>query len=189
MNAGYDRREGELTKRARLGDEAALGTLVDSYAAALIGYIYRLTGDFHQAEDLAQETFLRAFDNLDKFDSHRPFRPWLLKIGRNLALNYLSSRTGKERRESQSIEALPGIRAAGSPDEMLELSERKKGIEKILSLLPVHFREILHLRYMEGLEYETIASELNLPLGTVKTWLHRAKEAFLKEAESAGIVF
>ena len=97
MDDRIDPRETELIRRARLGDEDALGSLVDSHAAALIGYISRLTGDIRQAEDLAQETFIRAFENLDKFDSRRPFRPWLLRIGRNLALNYLSSRTEKER--------------------------------------------------------------------------------------------
>jgi len=179
----------ESLQRARSGDEDALGTLVDAHAGALIGYLTSLTRDYHQAEDLAQETFLRAFDHLDKFDPRCPFRPWLFRIGRNLALNYLSSRAGRDRKRAEDIAEKHDIGTEISPEDALEVAERRRGVERVLDLLPVHFREVLHLRYMEGLEYDAIATELDLPLGTVKTWLHRAKRAFLHEAESVGIQF
>jgi len=189
MDAGTGQREIDMIRRARLGDEYALGALVDTHAPALIGYIARLVNDMHQAEDIAQETFIRAFEHLDKFDQHRPFRPWLFKIGRNLALNYLSSRMGKERRETEAVGDRLEIGTVGGPETALESSERRRGVEKVLGILPAHFREVLHLRYMEGLEYDAIAAALELPVGTVKTWIHRAKKAFLSQAESAGLDF
>lgn len=189
MDAVNDGRESEVLRRARLDDEDALGSLVDTHAAALIGYLTRMIGDYHQAEDISQETFIRAFDNLDKFDPNRPFRPWLFRIGRNLALNWLSSRAGRERKMSEDIGERYEIGTDAGPEDVLAGSERRRGIEMTLNLLPVHFREVLHLRYLEGLEYDAIAGELDLPLGTVKTWLYRAKRAFLKQAESAGIRF
>ncbi len=189
MDADNHRRDAEVIRRARLGDEAALGALVDLHASALIGYLTRMVGDFHQAEDLAQETFIRAFDHLDRFDIRRPFRPWLFRIGRNLAMNYLSSRVGRERRESEDIAERRDVGTEAGPEEALEGVERKSGVEAVLELLPVHFREVLHLRYMEGMGYEAIAIQLDLPMGTVKTWLHRAKKAFLSKAESVGFEF
>ncbi len=189
MNAAKDQQNTEIIRRAWLGDENALGVLVDSNAAALIGYINRLVKDIHQAEDIAQETFLRAFDHLDKFDPRRPFRPWLFKIGRNLALNYLASRAGRERRESEDIAERRDIGTVEGPEDALEARERQRRVEQVLALLPSHFREVLHLRYMEGLEYDAIAGALDLPIGTVKTWLFRAKKAFLSSAESAGFEF
>lgn len=87
------------------------------------------------------------------------------------------------------IDEAAAIRTAEGPQEALADTELKNSVRSVLALLPIHFREVLHLRYMERMEYITIAKELNLPVGTVKTWLFRAKQAFIKEAESAGIVF
>jgi len=189
MESSVDQLEIEVIKRARFGDEDALGVLVDTHSGSLIGYITQIVKDQFQAEDIAQETFLRAFDHLDKFDPRRPFRPWLFKIGRNLALNYLSSRMGRERIGSADIDERRDVGTDSGPEEALESLERRKGVEMILGILPAHFREVLHLRYMEGLEYESIATALDLPIGTVKTWLYRAKRAFLSKAESTGMEF
>jgi RNA polymerase sigma-70 factor (ECF subfamily) len=189
MEPGVDQSEYEVIRRARYGNEDALGVLIDTHAGALIGYINQIVNDHFQAEDIAQETFIRAFDHLDKFDPHRPFRPWLFKIGRNLALNYLSSRTGRERIESVDISERWDIGTDAGPEEALEMRERKRDVEMVLNFLPAHFREVLHLRYMEGLEYDGIATALGLPIGTVKTWLFRAKKAFLTQAEASGLEF
>jgi len=189
MTIDTDQRRIELIRRARLGDEDALGDLVDAHSASLIGYIARLTGDYHQSEDLAQETFIRAFDHLDSFDPTREFRPWLYKIGRNLAINYLAGRTSRERRTTDDIELHIELGTTKGPEHEYDRTARRDSIEKVLNMLPVHFREILHLRYLEGFTYNAIAGELNLPMGTVKTWLFRAKEAFLSEAIKAGIEF
>ncbi len=189
MESSVDQLEYEVIRRARFGEESALGTLIDTHAGALIGYIDRIVKDSFQAEDIAQETFIRAFDHLDKFDPRRPFRPWLFKIGRNLALNYVSSRAGRERIESRDISERRDIGTDAGPEEALDSLERKRGVEMILEILPAHFREVLHLRYMEGLEYDAIATALGLPIGTVKTWLFRAKKAFLVKAEASGIEF
>jgi len=132
---------------------------------------------------------LRALEHLDKFDPSRPFRPWLLKIGRNLTLNWLNSRAARERAESDDMDTKYNIGTDTNPEDAAKASERISGVKRILELLPVHFRDVLHLRYIEGYNYEEISRELELPAGTVKTWLHRAKKAFLKEAESSGIQF
>jgi RNA polymerase sigma-70 factor (ECF subfamily) len=189
MSKPVENQEIEILKRARLGDEAVLGQIIDKYAPSLAGYLMSLVRDQYQAEDIAQETFIRAFDNLDKFDVHLEFRPWLFKIGRNLALNYLKSSHGRERANTMDIEEAGGLGTESGPELELEKSERRRGVELVLGLLPVHFREVLHLRYMEGLEYDAIAGEMDMPLGTVKTWLYRAKQAFSEKAESIGMEF
>jgi len=189
MNARLNQKESEVIRRACLDDGEALGVLVDSHADALIGYINSLVNDIFQAEDIAQETFLRAFDHLGKYDQRRPFRPWLFRIGRNLALNYLASRTGRERRQAENIDNLPIASGIEGPEESLTVSERKRGIELVLDLLPSQFREVLYLRYVEGLRYDAIAKSLDLPIGTVKTWLFRAKKEFLVKAQTMGVEF
>ena len=189
MNEINNLHDSDVIRRARLGDEDALGVLVDSHADALIGYINSLLNDTFQAEDVAQETFIRAFDHLDKYDPNRPFRPWLFRIGRNLALNYLASRAGRERRESADFAELPIAGGSAGPDEFLDSTERRRDIDTVLNLLPSQFREVLYLRYMEGLQYDSIAKALDLPVGTVKTWLYRAKKDFLTKARTLGVEF
>ncbi|HEX9744049.1 MAG TPA: RNA polymerase sigma factor [bacterium] len=189
MSEDKNQNEARIILRARDGDESALGELLDAHSNSLISYIYRLTGDFHQAEDLAQETFLRAFEHLSKFDIKKPFRPWLLKIGRNLTLNWLNSSGAKLQKRSEDLTKKYDLGTGTSPVEKYEKEERRQVVESVLDKLPVHFRDVLHLKYMEGLDYREISQELNLPPGTVKTWIHRAKKDFYRLAESSGIEF
>ena len=166
------------------GDASAYAALVAAHGDVLVGVLRSLLGNLEDARDLAQETFVRAYQNLHRYDRGRPFRPWLLRIGRNLALNQLTARRRRpegrlDDRGQDVLDALPGGGAeTNSPHHAVVQDEARTAIEGVLAQLRPEYRDVLILRYMARLEYEEIAATLEVPVGTVKTWLNRAKAQF-----------
>jgi RNA polymerase sigma-70 factor (ECF subfamily) len=176
--------------RCRAGDRAAYDEVVAAHADRLVAMLSRLLGNLEDARDVAQETFVRAYLHLHRFDIRRPFEPWLYRIGRNLAYNHIrSAGRGEKTLDSQGNEtSLNRVKSeTKSPFEGVMESERHDNLEKILAELRPEFREVLTLRYMSMLDYEEIAARMEVPLGTVKTWLNRAKDQFRKFAEGKAI--
>ena len=164
-----------LARAAMAGDRAAFSLLVSEH----YGSVYRLCCRYvpSEAEDLAQETFLRAFVHRERFEPGRPMVPWLISIARNLCIDYL--RREKPRLEDDVVLA----QASGETavDEKLAVRQQIAWLAEGLAKLPECQREALALYHFEGLSYDGIAQALGAPIGSVMTWLHRGR-ATLREA-------
>ncbi len=164
------------------GDTRAFDELVTRYQARVFGLCYHMLHDREESADLAQEVFVRAYQRLHLFDLARPFRPWLMTIAANLAVNRLKSRGPAGISLDQSPTADPSMppRELRSPDrgphEQAAARELRRRLEGAIGALPDPYRMVALLRHLEGFSYQEIAAALGLPLGTVKTHLFRAKK-------------
>jgi RNA polymerase sigma-70 factor (ECF subfamily) len=168
--------EAEIVARAQAGDTAAFEMLVIEHQTYVYNLAFRVLGNPQEAEDAAQETFVRAWQALPKFRAQSRFGTWLYRIVTNQCYN----RIPKMRRELAAIgeeeipdrvEFHPGLPEAGA-----EAGERRQWLHRQIDALPESYRLLITLRYQRDLPYEEIASITGLPLGTVKTGLFRAKE-------------
>ena len=166
--------------RLRSGDMEIIGRLVERYQHRLYRYLLRLVSRPSTAEDLFQQTWVRAMERIRYYDPRRSFEGWLFAVAHNLAIDHL------RRRQPESLdEPLPSgetrselTRSANPGALELLLSKEREGIVLgAVSELPVAFREVITLRFEEEMKLEEIASVLSLPMGTVKTRLHRAMKA------------
>ena len=179
----------EEVRRARRGDSNAFAALVKSMQRQVYGLCLRLLADSEEARDAAQETFVRAYTALDTFDASQPFAPWVLRIARNHCLDQLRRRTPERRHlplDGEGPYGAPQHREVADPeapraDEALERAETRGALEAAVAALPPNYREVVHLFHVEHLSYKEIAATLDVPIGTVMTWLHRAR-ARLREA-------
>ncbi|MDB5166371.1 MAG: hypothetical protein JWM37_443 [Candidatus Saccharibacteria bacterium] len=149
--------------------------LVERYHVGLIIHCERLVGDRTDAEDVAQEAFVKAYLNLKNYDADKArFSTWLYKIATNLAIDYLR----KERRISHEadVETLAEL----SMPTQVELAERNELRAIVAALEPPAYKQVIEGYYWQGKSYQELAEELRVPLNTVRTWIHRAKEQ-LKE--------
>ncbi|MGH9379045.1 MAG: RNA polymerase sigma factor [Thermoanaerobaculia bacterium] len=180
-----------LAERAREGSEQAFGELVRRYERPICSLIGRMVWDRGQAEDLAQEAFVRAWSKLHTYDPERPFRSWMFKIAHNLTLDALRraqlDTVSLETPDSESLDPLGRLEDEGvSPEEQVHHRRAVQALERAVGELRADHREVLLLRFREGLSYEEIAEALELPLGTVKTHLHRARKHLVALMEAAG---
>ena len=168
MTAPTDR---DLIVRARRGDGGAFSELVTRYQTSVFNVCYRILHERGEAEDLAQETFIRAYNRLGQFDLEREFGPWVRRVAANLCLNHL---------ESQKITApLDEDRDADEstrPEKQVEARERSEQIRVALASLPPNYRVVVELRHYQELSYDEIAAELKIPLSDVKSHLFRARK-------------
>lgn len=178
--------DSNLVRRARGGDLAAFSELVERHRAVVYRVAARMVGA-DDADDVAQEAFLRAFHRLDRFRGDAPFLSWLLRIAHNAALDTLARRQrdprpGEEPVGEDQPETAP-VHASTSPKtpaDALEESERRSRLEhKLERLRPTH-RAVLVLRDLEGLPYDEIADVTETPLGSVKARLHRARAELIE---------
>ena len=184
--------EALLARSASRGDQEAFARLVEDHKRAVYGLCLRLLADSEEARDAAQETFVRAYTALDTFDASQPFAPWVLRIARNHCLDQLRRRTPERRHlplDGEGPDGEPQHREVADPeapraDEALERAETRGALEAAVAALPPNYREVVHLFHVEHLSYKEIASAMDVPIGTVMTWLHRAR-ARLREALAA----
>jgi RNA polymerase sigma-70 factor (ECF subfamily) len=171
MNASDEHR---LTLRARQGDRGAFGELVRLHQAAVFNVAYRLLGSPHDAEDAAQETFIRAYKYFSRFDPGRPLGPWLRKIAANVCFKRLSEipadSTGLDPDDGWSPPATDP-----SPEVGTLIRERDRRLREEILRLPPRFRLVIELRHFQELSYEEIAEALGRPLSDVKSDLFRAR--------------
>jgi RNA polymerase sigma-70 factor (ECF subfamily) len=175
----------EVVLRARAGSERAYRELVRRYERPIFSLIYRMVRDRELAEDLAQETFVKALNALDSYRPEYKFSSWIFKISNNAAIDHL------RRRELDTL-SLDGSPHATTPDaveatalqigdrgetplDVVEARELGGEIEQAIARLRPEYRQCILLRHVEGRAYEEIAEILDLPLGTVKTYIHRAR--------------
>ncbi len=178
-------REIDLVRRAKRGEEAAFSALLDSFNTAILNYCHRLVGSRDLAADLAQETFIKAFLSIDKFDDTKKFSPWVYRIAHNLCVDYLRKKrlpTEAMHYEDRSGEEVQVDIADSTiaPDTLLERKEIRANFEQALGGLDEIYREPLVLRHQEQLTYQEICDILDIPIGTVKARIHRGR-GLLKE--------
>jgi RNA polymerase sigma-70 factor, ECF subfamily len=175
---GPDPNELELARRARRGDTAAFDALVARFQRPVYRFCWRLARS-PDAEDLAQDTFVRAFVHFERFDPERPVLPWLIAIARRLCLDLL-----RRRKLMGKIETMPiGPAPAPSPESEATLREGLGRLERALDDLDEGPREAIVLFHIEGMSYRDIAAALEVPMGTVMTWLHRGRAQLKKAVE------
>lgn len=178
--------EQDIIARVRRGERAAFAALVDAYAKPIFNLAFRMTGSHQDAEDLAQETFIRAYQNLRSFDPRRPFFTWLYTIGLNLIRNHL-----KKSKKTDVADRWEGTGAetghpdpAANPEEILIDGQKAHLLEQSLLKLPEAFREAVVLRYIGRLSFEEIARLSGISLSLAKMRVYRGLERLKAIVES-----
>src|SRR5205823_9531549 len=165
----------DVVKACIAGEADAYAALVERYGGRVFNIALRITGDADAANDCAQEAFVRAFRALHQYDPTLPFGPWLYRIATNASLNYVQ-RWHAHETPVEEFPDPPEPEAAGPEAAAL----RREAVDEVLAAmaeLPAHYRAALTLRHMQQLSYQEVADALGIPLGTVKTHLHRARAA------------
>ncbi len=172
-----------LVEALRSGDPLASRELIARFQGVVFGLCYRMLNHRHDAEDAMQETFIRAIRGIFGFDPSRPIRPWLLEIAANRCRTALALRARRlppagGRDVEDRADVRPGL---SDPDDLAGELERAVG------RLRPEYRLVFTLYHEQNLSYEEIAQALERPVGTVKTWLHRARVELAEELTSRGV--
>ncbi|MBD3291662.1 MAG: sigma-70 family RNA polymerase sigma factor [Armatimonadia bacterium] len=178
-----------LVERARQGDRAAFGQLVDEYKDKIYNYVARMLNDPYEAEDVTQEAFLRAYRSLPRFRGASSFHTWLYRIASNLAIDVVRKRKRQDPTFSldEPIESDDGEYEreipddTGSPEDRTSTRETRVAVRRAIMELPEKLRDVMILYELQGETYEDIADILDVPLGTVKSRLFNARNR-LKES-------
>jgi RNA polymerase sigma-70 factor, ECF subfamily len=178
--------DADVVALAQQGREPAYRELLRRYERPVFSLIFRMVRDRETAEDLAQETFIKVLNHIDRYRPEFKLSSWLFKIANNVAIDHLRKRTvqtisidGSPHAATQAeIEATSfDVEARGeSALEEVESKELGTSIERAITRLRPEYRSCIMLRHVEGRSYEEIAAMLDLPLGTVKTYIHRARK-------------
>lgn len=170
-----------LVRRCLKGDADAVRTLVTRFQTDVYGLCLRMLHHRHDAEDVVQEVFLRVFRSLRRWDSSRPLRPWVMGIAVNRCRTVLSQRIRRPELADYLHDVVPG-----RPED--DSAELVREIEAAVAELRPEYRSVFVLFHEQGQPYEDIARSLKRPVGTVKTWLHRARLEVLERLKRRGMV-
>jgi RNA polymerase sigma-70 factor (ECF subfamily) len=170
-----------LVKRCLRGDADAIRSLVDRFQSEVFGLCVRLLAHRHDAEDVTQEVLLRVVRSLRRWDSERPLKPWIIGITVNRCRTWLARRG----RHPELSDYLQDVAPAPPPDDSAEL---QREIQLGLDELRPEYREVFVLFHQQGQPYELIAEALGRPVGTIKTWLHRARLEMLDRLRRRGMI-
>ena len=177
----------ELVQRVQAGDSAAFDLLVRKYQHRVIALIGRYVSDWSECQDVAQETFLRAYRALDGFRGDAQFYTWLHRIAVNTAKNHLVSAgrrppTGDiDVADAEQFDSGIRLRDNDTPERELMRQEVEQTVLRAVQALPEELREAITLREVEGMSYEDIAERMDCPIGTVRSRIFRAREAIDEE--------
>ena len=173
----------QLVERVQRGDKRAFDLLVLKYQHKILGLIVRFVRDPHEAHDVAQEAFIKAYRALANFRGDSQFYTWLYRIAINTAKNYLVAR-GRRPPESdisaEDAEFMDGdhdLKDIESPERLMLRDEIEATVHRAIAALPEDLRTALTLREFDGLSYEDIAAVMQCPVGTVRSRIFRAREA------------
>ena len=180
--------DSEVVQRFLDGEQRAFGELVDRYDSRLVNFVYRTVGDRERAQDLVQETFVRVYRHLHRFDQTKKFSTWIYTIASNLAKNELRNRSRNPLVLFQTIKKnwdadhrpLEWEDEPLTPDDLFRKRHLREMVEKAVEELPEHHRLVFVLRELEGRTYEEIAEITDTNLGTVKSRLNRARNNFAR---------
>ncbi len=180
----------ELVKKALLGDEKAFARLLSRYKDTIYFMLLKMLNNRSDAEDLTLEAFGKAFKNLHQYSPTYAFSTWLFKIASNNCIDFLRKKKGviiSLESDNEQGELSETIRLKSkdlNPEEKLIRKQKAILLHKVVRRLKPHYQTLVELRYFNEFSYEEIAKELNLPLGTVKAQLFRARQMLFKLIES-----
>jgi RNA polymerase sigma-70 factor (ECF subfamily) len=181
--------DGTVVAEILRGNDAAAQELVRRFERPVYNLVVRMVRDPATAEDLTQETFIKVFRSLHRFDPKLRFSAWILKIANNTAIDNLRrarpATVSLDDESAGGAEPLPDPFAV-SPERAATRQQLAEAFDTALGRLRPEFSRVLVLRYQEDLDYDEIATVLDLPLGTVKTFLHRARHALARELAAMG---
>ncbi|NLF80728.1 MAG: sigma-70 family RNA polymerase sigma factor [Clostridia bacterium] len=163
------------------GNSEAFEIIVGRYQNQIFSLAYRLGGDYDEAKDMAQEAFIRVYRELPRFDRERRFFPWMYRVAHNTCINLLRRRP----KETAPLESVFDMAAgdnceSGSPSARYEQLEQSETIHQALQALSDNYRLPLVLKYLEGMSYQEISSQLDLPISTIETRLFRGRALLRK---------
>jgi RNA polymerase sigma-70 factor (ECF subfamily) len=189
------RAETEFIERLRRGEAAAFEELVAERSGEIYGLLFRLTENSEEARDLAQETFLRAFQSIDRFRGEADLRTWIYRIAINQARNRWRWWRRRRRDATVSLDATQGqsnqtlmktlAEPSGNPEQQALAHERELALRSALQKVGRPYREAVILRDIEGFTYEEIATTLEINVGTVKSRLARGRQELKRKLEGA----
>ncbi len=177
--------EAEWARAAAGGDKAAFSRLVEKHKQSVYGLCCRLVGAGEEARDAAQEAFVRAYTGIRDFDPRQPFAAWVLRIARNHSIDLLRRRRptltlaaegrGDDGPETGVAPELPD-HFARSGEQAVQEEEAQRDLDRAIAQLAPRYREVIALFHVQHRSYAEIAETLDVPMGTVMTWLHRARK-------------
>lgn len=176
-----------LVKEAMGGNERSYEKLVNKYQRALHFHIMKMVKDREQIEDLVQETFVKAFDNLNRYNTDYAFSTWLYRIATNHTIDYLRKKKLQTLSIDEPVKTKSGEMEVQLPDESARTDrniirkQRQQMVREAIEGLPPKYRKVIQLRHMEERSYQEISEVLGKPLGTVKAHIFRAREMLYKE--------
>ena len=182
-----DDNDQELVRRVQAGDQSAFNLLVLKYQQRVLKLVGRFVHDATEAEDVAQEAFLKAYRALSSFRGDSAFYTWLYRIAINTAKNALVAHRRRpvdfdlDLQDPEQFERQARLKEADTPEGVLLTDEIRDVVEKAMQQLPDDLRTAIVLRELEGLSYEEIAEAMDCPVGTVRSRIFRAREAIDKK--------
>jgi RNA polymerase sigma-70 factor (ECF subfamily) len=173
--------DANLVRRCLKGDESAIHALVERFQSDVFGLCVRLLHHRHDAEDVTQEVFLRIFRSLKRWDAHRPLKPWIMGITVNRCRTWMAARA----KRPELVDYLQETASSKPVDDSPELVRE---INAAVRELRWEYRSVFVMFHERGLPYEDIAEAIEKPVGTVKTWLHRARLEVLERLRQRGMI-
>lgn len=165
-----------LVNRALAGDQLAMLQIVERYKQRVFSLCYRMLGQREDAEDVSQEAFVRVLNNLPRWDQDRAFEPWLMTIAANRCRTQLAKRKRRE-----PIQTLPFPPADDRWSKEHAAEQLLEEVELVLETISENHRNAFELFHKKQLNYASIAAELGVPVGTAKTWVHRARNELIRQ--------
>lgn len=176
----------KYVKQAIKGDQEAYKKIMDKYQKPLYFHVLKMVRNHEQVEDLVQEAFMKAFNNLNSYNTHYAFSTWLYRITTNHTIDYLRKKKLNTTSINEPVKTRDGemeiqISDEAETDRNIIRKERKQIIHQAINDLPKKYRKVIEMRHLQELSYQEIAEQLDLPLGTVKAHIFRAREMLYKE--------
>lgn len=177
----------KIIKKIKKGDQQAFAQLVEEYKDRVYYVCFRMLGNRQEAEDAAQETFLKVYMNIDQYDLSRTFSTWLFRIATNVSIDRLRKKKPDYSLDAEIVGSdgqtmYQQLEAdTRSPETEVETMEVQAWVQEAISTLPPKYRTVITLKYMNDLSLKEISEILDIPVATVKTRIHRGREALRKK--------